>query len=177
IEHTGGMRRVGVLAPDVGGQRREAHCRMDATVGVEHRLAQPHEAKATAALPAHRLRDPTLFAFHDLLQAGQTMRARVLAHLDADPAPAHLVRHRGGGAGAEEAVEDEVAWVGGDLQDTLDQPLRLWCREWNISWKQRHNFRFCLTIRADFIMWPECYRNQTRLNFRRSEEHTSELQS
>src|SRR5690606_27834388 len=84
----------------------------------------------------------------------------------------HLVRHRGGGAGAEEAVEDEVAWVGGDLQDTLDQPLRLWCREWNISWKQRHNFRFCLTIRADFIMWPECYRNQTRLNFRQDLLHT-----
>ena len=49
------------------------------------------------------------------------MRHRVLAHLNADIAPAHLVGHCGGGAGAEEGVEDKVAGVGGDVENTLDE--------------------------------------------------------
>ena len=39
----------------------------------------------------------------------------VIAHFNADIAAAHLVRDGGGGAGAEEGVEDEVAGVGGDV--------------------------------------------------------------
>jgi hypothetical protein len=36
----------------------------------------------------------------------------VLAQLDHDPATAHLVRDRAGGAGASEGVEDEIAGIG-----------------------------------------------------------------
>ena len=112
---------AGLLLPDEGGQRGKAHFGVDAAIGVEDRRAQAHKAKAAAALPVHRLADAALLAVNHLLQARQAVRGGVLAHFDADPAPAHLVRDGGRGAGAEEAVEDEVVGVGGDVQDALEQ--------------------------------------------------------
>ena len=53
------------------------------------------------------------------------MRDGVLAHFNADVAAAHLVRYGGGGAGAEEGVEDEVAGVGEKLEDALDESFWL----------------------------------------------------
>jgi hypothetical protein len=47
------------------------------------------------------------------------MGARVFAHFDTDPTAAHFVGHGSGGAGAEEAVEDEVAGVGGEANYSL----------------------------------------------------------
>ena len=90
------------------------------------RLAQAVEAEAAAALPAHRSRDAALLPLDDLAQPRDAMGDRVLAQLDADVAPPHLVRHRRGRAGAEEGVEDQVAGVGGDLEDAFNQPLWLW---------------------------------------------------
>jgi hypothetical protein len=54
----------------------------------------------------------------------QCVRA-LLAHLDADPSAAHLVRHGGSGAGAEEGVEDEVVGVGGNQQQFVQELFRL----------------------------------------------------
>lgn len=48
----------------------------------------------------------------------------MVPHLDADVTPSHLVGHRGGGAGAEERIEHEVAGIGGDVDDALDEPFR-----------------------------------------------------
>ena len=112
--------------PQVRGQRREAHVLADAAVGIEHGLAQTHEAEAAAAVPAHRLGNAALLAFDDFRQPRQAVGFRVIAHLDADPAAAHLVGDGRGGAGAEEAVEDEVVGVSGDVEDALEQPLGLW---------------------------------------------------
>jgi hypothetical protein len=44
----------------------------------------------------------------------------VLAHFNTDVATAHLVGNGGGRAGAEEAVEDEVVGVGGDVNDSTE---------------------------------------------------------
>ena len=63
----------------------------------------------------------------------QAVRAGVFAHFDADPAPPHLVRHRRRGAGAEEGVEDEVAFVGGDVEDGRQQSLRFGSGEWRFA--------------------------------------------
>ena len=125
------------LLPDVGRQRGKAHAGVNAAVRPKHGRAQPRQAKAAAVkrlavfalAPAHRRADATLLARHHLLQARQAVGEGVLAHLDADPAPTHLVRHGGGGAGAEKAVEDEVAGVGGDIQNLCEKPFGLWCRE------------------------------------------------
>ena len=95
--------------------------RVDAAIGVKNRRAQAHEAKAAAALPVHGLADAALLAIQHLLQARQAVRGGVFAHFDADPAPSHLVGDGGRGAGAEEAVEDEVVGVGGDLEDALQE--------------------------------------------------------
>jgi hypothetical protein len=81
--------------PDIGGQRGKTHGGVDVAVGVEGRLAQGVEAETAAALPADRLTDAALFAIDDLLQAGDAVGTGVLAHFDADPATAHLVRHGG----------------------------------------------------------------------------------
>src|SRR3546814_7443057 len=72
----------------------EGDAGLDSPVGVEHRLAQPIEGKAAAALPTQSLRNPALLAVHHLVQARRAMGHGVLAHLDPDPAPPHLVRHR-----------------------------------------------------------------------------------
>ncbi len=98
---------------------READGRVDAPLLVEDRRAQAIEAEAAAALPAHRLRDAALLPVDDLAQPRHAMRDRVLAQLDADVAPPHLVRHGRGRAGAEEGVEDQVAGVGGECQESL----------------------------------------------------------
>ena len=43
------------------------------------------------------------------------MGLAMFAQLDHDPAAAHFVGDCAGGAGTGEGVEDEVAWVGGNL--------------------------------------------------------------
>ena len=121
--------RAGFLLPDEGGQRGKAHVGVDAAVGVEDRRAQAGKPEAAAALPSHRRADAALLAIHHLLQARQAVRGGVLAHLDANPAPAHLVGDGCGGAGAEEAVENEVAGVGGDVEDALQQTFGFWGSE------------------------------------------------
>jgi hypothetical protein len=50
----------------------------------------------------------------------------MLAELHHDPAAAHLVRDGAGGAGAGEGVEDDIAGVGGDGKNLLNQLFRLW---------------------------------------------------
>ena len=72
--------------------------------------------------------------------------ARVLAHLDADVAPAHLVRDRGGRAGAEEAVEHEVAGVRGDVEDALYKSLWLRCSKDHVATKNLGDLLLCLTV-------------------------------
>ena len=55
----------------------------------------------------------------------------MLSHFDADPAPPHFMGNSGGGARAKEGVEDEVAGVGRDMEDTLDKTLVDWnCSRW-----------------------------------------------
>jgi hypothetical protein len=122
----GGAGGAGFLLPDEGGQRGEAHLGVDAAVGAEDRRAQAQEAKTAAALPVHRRADAARLAGDHLLQPGQAVRGGVFAHLDADPAPAHLVRDSGRGAGAEEAVEDEVVGVGGELKHSLQAASQAW---------------------------------------------------
>ena len=99
---------------------------MDAALFVEHRLAQAHEVKAATAFPLYCLADAALFTIDHLLQAWQAVGGRVFAHLDTDPAPAHLVCYCGRGAGTEEAVEDEVAGIRTYLQDALKKAFGLW---------------------------------------------------
>jgi hypothetical protein len=58
---------------------------------IEHRHAQAIEAEAAAALPADGLGYAALLALDDLLQPRHTVGHGVVAHLDADVAPPHLV--------------------------------------------------------------------------------------
>ena len=88
---------------------------------VEHGRAEAVEAEAAAALPADAFGDAALFAVNHFVQARDAMGDGVIAHFNADVAAAHLVRYGGGGAGAEEGVEDEVAGVGGDVEDALNE--------------------------------------------------------
>jgi hypothetical protein len=121
----GWERAAGLGEPDVAGERAKADRGVDRAVRREDRLPEREEAEAAAAGPARVLRDPTLLALDHLGQAEGAMGPCMRAHLDADPAPAHLVRHCGRRAGAEEAVEDEVAGIRGDVEDPLNKALRL----------------------------------------------------
>ena len=104
-------RPSGLAEPHVRGENGVANVPPDVPFLVERRGAEPVEAKPAPALPADGLGDAALLAFDDLAQARRAVGDGVLAHLDADVAPAHLVRNGSGGAGAEEGVEDEVALV------------------------------------------------------------------
>ena len=75
-------------------QHREEDARVDVVALVEDGRAKAAEPKPASALPADRLRNAALLAIHDLLQARHAMRHVVLAQLNPNPAPSHLVRHR-----------------------------------------------------------------------------------
>ena len=117
----------GVAAPrtpsfteiDVGGEHGKANVGADVSFLVEYGWAEAIEAEATAALPADALGDAALFTVNHFVQARDAMGDGVLAHFNADVAAAHLVGDGGGGAGAEEGVEDEVSGVGRDVEDAL----------------------------------------------------------
>lgn len=49
------------------------------------------------------------------------MGVGMVADLDHDPPPPHLVRNGPGGAGASEGVEDEIAGVRREIKTPLDQ--------------------------------------------------------
>ena len=153
---------AGLLLPDEGGQRGKAHFGVDAAIGVKNRRAQPHEAKAAAALPVHGLADAALLAIQHLLQARQAVRGGVLAHFDADPAPAHLVGDGGRGAGAEETVQNQVAGVGGDVEDALDQPFGFGGAEAGFATEKNVCFFFCFIGVTYFFRWPPCPGSQPR---------------
>lgn len=110
----------------MAGKIGEADRGVDPAIRVEDGLAKRAEAEAAAALPADILRDAALFALDHLLHSQGAVGAGVIAHFHPDPAAAHLVRDRRRGARAEETVEDEVAGVGGDVQDALDETLGFW---------------------------------------------------
>ena len=111
------------LLPDKGRQRGKAH--LGWMQPCASKTGAPRRAKRKPPPPCQFTAwlIPPLFARDHLLQPGQAVRGGVLAHFDADPAAAHLVRHGGRGAGAEEAVENQVAGVGCDMEDALEQPL------------------------------------------------------
>jgi len=67
-------------------------------------LAQAEEAEAAAALPVDCLGDAALLAIHHLFQARDAVGDGVLAQLNADVAPAHLVHHGNGGATIKQAL-------------------------------------------------------------------------
>ena len=73
-----------------------------------------------AALPIDCLCDATLvFAVDDLLEARDDMGMAMLAQLHHDPAPAHLVGNRPGRARTGEGIEDEIAWVRRNFENSL----------------------------------------------------------
>ena len=49
---------------------------------------------------------------------------------DADPAAAHFVSNGCRRAGAEERIKDEIAGVGGYMNNSMKKSLRLWSLEW-----------------------------------------------
>ena len=44
----------------------------------------------------------------------------MVAHFDAYPASAHFVGDGGGGGGTQEAIQDKIVGVGGNMKDALD---------------------------------------------------------
>ena len=102
----------GLAEPDVCRQGGIGDVRVDAVGFIKSQLAQPVEAEPAAALPAGGFGDATLLAIHHLFKARDAVGDGVLAQLDADVTPAHLMRNSSRGSGAEKGVEHKVARVG-----------------------------------------------------------------
>ena len=92
-----------------------------------HRRPNGHRRAAAAAIPADSLRYPAgIFASDHLAEAreGELLHRR-REDLRRHPATAHLLRHGSRGPRASKAIEDEITRVGADMDDALQQPLRL----------------------------------------------------
>ena len=98
-------RPVGLAEPYVSGQYGEANLRLNPSVFIKHGRAEPVEAEPAAALPAYALGDAALLALYYFPETRHAVCDGVLAHLNADVAPAHLVSDCGRRAGAKEGVE------------------------------------------------------------------------
>ena len=70
---------------------------------------------------------PGLFD-HDRLQPLGRGLDRALVDVAADPAAAEFLGHGGGGAGADETVEDEIIGVGGSSYYPINNVFRFLCR-------------------------------------------------
>ena len=121
------------------GKVRETDGGIDVALFIEHWTAEFVEVESAAALPAHRLRDAALLPIHNFLEAWNTMRNRVFAHLDTDVSAAHLVCDSGGCAGAKKTVKHEIILNGGNLDNALYQLFRLG-RDGNISFQTAPEF-------------------------------------
>ena len=78
-------------------------------------------AETASAFPVYSLGYAAfIFIVDDFLQTGKTMGFAVVSQFNADPAATHFMGYCGGGAGTEKGVEDEVAWVGGDVEYSLN---------------------------------------------------------
>ncbi|KZY30215.1 hypothetical protein A3731_05415 [Roseovarius sp. HI0049] len=93
----------------------------------------------------------------------------MVAHLDPDPAAAHLVGDSRRGAGTEKAVENEVAGVGSDVENALNQTLWLRCSEWLSTSAESHHFFFGLLIIPSILMRPPRVGHDPSLHFRQKD--------
>ena len=76
--------------------------------------------ESAAPFPVDGLCDAAgILAVDDFFQAGDDVGVAVLAQLHHDPAAAHLVGDSAGGARTGERVEDELAGIGSDFNNTL----------------------------------------------------------
>ena len=105
----------------------------------------------TTTVPLHGPRDATLFAFDHLVQARHTIADGMIAHLDADIAAAHLMRDSGRGTGTQKGIENKVAGISCDLEDTLDQRFWLWCFKYLDVRKQLNCLFFRRVVCADLV--------------------------
>jgi len=76
-------------------------------------------------------------------------------HFDPNPPATHLLRHRGGRPGPQEAVEDDVARVAADVDDLAEQPLRLRSGEDRLTPEEARDLALGLAVVAHLIVEPD----------------------
>lgn len=118
---------------------------------IKDSFAQTIEAEPAATLPADRSRNSTLFTVNHLLQARHAMGHSMFTHFNTDIAPPHFVGNSSRGAGAKEGVQDEVAGVGSDMEDTLNECFRLWSAKHIVTKKNNGLFFGILCMAYVFI--------------------------
>ena len=141
-----------------GGVELAAHHPVAPVIALQQRRCDAAEAEPAAAFPVGLLGHAAcVCAIDDFAQPWHAVRDGVVAEFNADPATSHFVRDGSGCAGAEEGVEDEIAGVGGDLEDALHQRLRLRCSE-HIVWGEPDRLFLCVLRVTDFLVRPVCLR-------------------
>nr|VFJ69530.1 MAG: hypothetical protein BECKFW1821C_GA0114237_10196 [Candidatus Kentron sp. FW] len=131
-------RRTDLAEPDVAGNTGKVISRR-MWLSWSSNTGRP---KTVVPLLAYGLGNTALFPFDDLSKARGTVGDSMFPHLDADPTPAHFMGDSGDGTGAEEAVEDEIAGVCGDVEDELDETFRFWAFKCCFFTENRMNFFF-----------------------------------
>ena len=83
----------------------------------------------------------------------------VVAHFNSNIAAVHLVGYGGGSAGAEESIQHQITFVGGDLHDALNQAFRLGCVKRIFRPKQGDDFLLGFLVMPDLFVRPPSPRN------------------
>jgi hypothetical protein len=113
-------RRFGFGKINMGGKMFKRNVRLYAPFAVKDSFSQLEETEAAAAFPASGFRYAALFAFDNLFKPDGALGFCLFPHFNADVAPSHFVGNGGGRTGAKETIENIVAGVGGDMNNTLD---------------------------------------------------------
>ena len=152
-----------VVEPFMEGHSRSQHIRIIRLIDdrlvkgvlVDEGGGQLIKAVSAAAFPVPRLGDAAwVISGDDLVQAYLAVGVGMVAHLNADIPPPHFVGDGGGGAGAEEGVQNQVTGVGGNVDDALNKTFWLWRIKDVVYSKKRKDFFLSLqNLYAQLHYW------------------------
>ncbi len=98
------------------------------------------EAIAAAALPVLRLGDAArIVSGNHFIQTNLTMSVGMAAHFHTDPASAHFLRNGSSGAGTKEGIKNQIAGIGGNMDDALNKLFGFRSGKNIIFAENRHN--------------------------------------
>ena len=90
-------------------------------VFVDERWCDLIETVPSAALPILCFGNAAgVFPSNDLIHAHFAVGIGVIAHFHTDPAPPHFLRDGSRGTGTEEGIKNQIAGIGGNMDDALN---------------------------------------------------------
>ena len=109
-------------------------------VFVNERRCYLIESVSSASLPALRLGNAAgVFPGNNLIHAHFAMGIGMIAHFHANPTPPHFLCDGSGSTGTEEGIKNQIAGIGGNMDDALNKLFGFRSGKNVIFAENRHN--------------------------------------